>query len=284
MKNITVTVCTLNEEKNIEDCLESIEIEKPFETILIDANSSDKTREIAKKFNTRIIKVEKKGLAYQRKIGIDNVSTDYVCILDADHRLKRGSLQKLLNEMIEKNYVGIEASIQKHNIDKNYWSDCFDINFKISHNIPRETIMIGTPCIYKTEILKKINFDPFFTGPSDDTDLCYRITKQGFKIGVGETVVEHKNRVSFKEFYKKMIWYGKGDAQFIFKHPERLHRMIFHQIINYPIIKNFNAIKKGYFKSIPFFLLYGFIRFISMMLNLLKFLINGPRDSNIYST
>ena len=59
MKNITVTVCTLNEEKNIGDCLESIEIEKPFETILIDANSSDKTREVAKKFNTRIIKVEK---------------------------------------------------------------------------------------------------------------------------------------------------------------------------------------------------------------------------------
>ena len=74
-----------------------------------------------------------------------------------------------------------------------------------------------------------------------------------------------------------MIWYGKGDAQFIFKHPERLHRMIFHQIINYPIIKNFNAIKKGYFKSIPFFLLYGFIRFTSMILNLLKFLINDQK-------
>ena len=53
---------------------------------------------------------------------------------------------------MNKKIVGIEASIQKHNIDKNYWSDCFDINFKISHNIPRETIMIGTPCIYKTEI------------------------------------------------------------------------------------------------------------------------------------
>ena len=49
-----------------------------------------------------------------------------------------------------------------------------------------------------------------------------------------------------------MIWYGKGDAQFIFKHPQRIHRMIYHQIINYPIIKNFKALKKVILKQFRF--------------------------------
>jgi glycosyltransferase involved in cell wall biosynthesis len=284
MTQITVTICTLNEEKNIKECLESIVKENPYEIILVDANSKDKTREIAKNFNVKVINVEKKGLAYQRKIAVDNVKTDYVCLLDADHRLKKDSLKMLLYELKDKRYNGIEASIEKNNIEKNYWSDCFDINFLVSHNIPRETIMIGTPCIYETKTLKKINFDPFFTGPSDDTDLCYRLTRKGYKIGVGNTIIEHKNRSSFGEFYRKMIWYGKGDAQFIFKHPQRIHRMIFHQIINYPIIKNFKALKKGYFKTIPFFILYGVIRFISMIFSLLKFLIKGTKDNNIYGT
>ena len=70
--------------------------------------------------------------------------------------------------------------------------------------------MIGTPCIYKTKILKKVNFDPFFTGPSDDTDLCYRIKKSGYRIGVGKAIINHQNRTSFKEFFNKMIWYGKA--------------------------------------------------------------------------
>ena len=77
--------------------------------------------------------------------------------------------------------------------------------------------------------------------------------KTRFQDWCGWAVVEHKNRVSFKEFYKKMIWYGKGDAQFIFKHPERLHRMIT-SIINYPIIKILMQLKKVTSKVFHFFL------------------------------
>ena len=284
MKNITVTVCTLNEEKNIKECIESIKLEDPSEIIVVDASSEDNTQEIVNKLGVNLIIVDRKGLAFQRRVAIENVKTEYVCILDADHRIKKNSLKTLIDEMNKQKYSGIEASIKKHNLEKNYWNDCFDINFIISHNIPRETNMIGTPCVYKTNIVKKINFDPFFTGPSDDTDLCYRLTKSGNRLGIGSAYIYHKNRVSFKEFFRKMIWYGKGDAQFVFKHPERLHFMLFHQIINYPIIKNFKAIKKGYVKSMPFFLLYGLLRFISMFVNIIKFLIFGPKDRNIYKT
>ena len=147
MESISVTICTLNEEQNIRECLESVIKENPHEIIVIDADSTDKTKEIIKDYNVKLINVEKKGLAYQRKIGIEEVKTEYVCILDADHRLKKDSLRSLLNELKLKNFDGIEASILKHNVIKNYWSDCFDINFLVSHNIPRETIMIGTPCI-----------------------------------------------------------------------------------------------------------------------------------------
>ena len=284
MKNITVTVCTLNEEENIQECINSIKLENPSEIIVVDAESTDDTKNILKKNDVKLINVEKKGLAYQRKIAIENVNTEYVCILDADHRLTENCLKLLIEELEIKKYDGIEAQIQKFNVEKNYWSDSFDINFKLSHNIPRETIMIGTPCVYKTCVLKKINFDPFFTGPSDDTDLCYRLTKAGFRIGVGSANILHKNRTSFKQFFNKMIWYGKGDAQFIFKHPERIHRMFFHQLINYPIIKSFKAIRNGYFKVIIFFVSIGIIRFISMLINLIKFILVSSKDKKIYRT
>ena len=46
----------------------------------------------------------------------------------------------LLDELKNKKYNGIEASIEKINIEKNYWSDCFDINFLVSHNIQEKQL------------------------------------------------------------------------------------------------------------------------------------------------
>ena len=185
--------------------------------------------------------------------------------------------------MEKKKLDGIGALIESYKTLNNYWSDCFDINYKITHNIPRKTVMLGTPCIYKTEVIKKNNFDPFFTGPNDDTDLSYRLTKYNYKLGIGSYPIAHLHRSTFKEFFDKIRWYGKGDAQFVLKHKERLINILFHQLINYPIIKNIKSFKKGYFKTLPFFILFGYIRFLSMLFHIVKYLIY-KKDINIYST
>jgi len=135
-------------------------------------------------------------------------------------------------------------------------------NFRLTHNSPGPRIMIGTPCIYKTEVLRKINFDEFFTAGADDTDLCYRLVKAGYKLGVGTPVVLQRHRSTFKELRKKWIWYGRGDAQFAWKHPERALSILKHELFNYPVKKSFIAIKNRQPKVIPFFILFGLFRHI----------------------
>ena len=80
---LSVTICTLNEEKNIEDCIKTIKSENVKEIIVVDGGSKDNTLKILDKINDiKLIKInEGKGLAYQRMIGINNVSTKYVAIL-----------------------------------------------------------------------------------------------------------------------------------------------------------------------------------------------------------
>jgi glycosyltransferase involved in cell wall biosynthesis len=62
---LSVIINTLNEEKNISSCIESIIKQNPYEIILIDGSSNDKTVDIAKKYNVKVIVVDRKGLAYQ---------------------------------------------------------------------------------------------------------------------------------------------------------------------------------------------------------------------------
>ncbi len=51
-QRLSVTVITLNEEKNIRDCLESIKWAD--EIIVVDSGSTDKTVEICREYTDRI--------------------------------------------------------------------------------------------------------------------------------------------------------------------------------------------------------------------------------------
>lgn len=280
---VSVTICTLNEEKNISKCIESMMRQNPYEIILVDGSSNDKTVDIAKKYNVKVIVVDKKGLAYQRKIAVENCSQKYIAIMDADHRPDPGSFAEMINQLEFTGFDGIEAFIYSVK-NKSFWDWSMEQNFILSHNIPRETDMIGTPCIYKSEVLKSNNFDPFFTASSDDTDLSYRLIKKGFRLGICSAIVRQEHRSEMKTFIKKLVWYGKGDAQFVYKHPERLFHMLKHHYYNYPIKKSFYAIKKLRFQVIPFFIMYGLIRNFSFVKEIFKLLFIRKNDKDIYST
>jgi len=280
---LSVTICVLNEEKNIGDCIDSTLMQNPKEIIVIDGDSGDKTRQIAQTKGAKVINAGRKGLAYQRKVGVEAASQEYIAIIDADHRPEPGCFRILIEELESNSYDGIEAQILSIS-NNGYWDWAMEQNFKLTHNLPGPRIMIGTPCIYRTNVLKKINFDPFFTGPSDDTDLCYRLVKAGYRLGVGTPKVLQKHRNDFKSYRKKWIWYGKGDAQFAWKHTERTLSILKHELFNYPIKKSFIAIKNRQPKVIPFFILFGFFRHIGFLSEMTKMIFGKRADRNIYST
>lgn len=81
---ISVVLATFNEEVNIKRCLDSI---KDFtdEIIVIDGNSSDKTREIAKKNGAIVIKTTNKlNFHINKQMAMDKAKGDLILQLDAD--------------------------------------------------------------------------------------------------------------------------------------------------------------------------------------------------------
>jgi glycosyltransferase involved in cell wall biosynthesis len=95
---LSIITPTLNEEKYIGLLLESIKKQEfsDYEIIISDAGSTDKTLEIAKKYNCKIIPG---GLpAKGRNEGAKIAKGDVLFFLDADTVLPDGSLQKALDE------------------------------------------------------------------------------------------------------------------------------------------------------------------------------------------
>jgi len=80
---ISAIILTKNEERNIEKCMESVKW--CDERILIDDKSSDRTVELAKKYNAVIYERDLSGdFSAQRNFGILKAKHDWVLFVDSD--------------------------------------------------------------------------------------------------------------------------------------------------------------------------------------------------------
>ena len=269
--DVSVVVCTKNEEYRIEDCLKSIVNNDPDEIIVVDGESNDATISIAKKYANKVIQSCNSNLTRDRQKGIDATKNEYVAMIDADHRLSKGDLHSLLEDLRRYDFDIVQSqliSFENHN----FWNKAEEQSWQLTHNFPGPKRMIGVaPAIFKKKIFDKVQFDDNITSTIDDTDFMYRLSKvSGIRYGIGQTKIRQLHFGSFKTYIRKFKWYGMGDGEFCVKHPNRASSMIFHLLIRYPVIYTLRAIKRGKFKAIPFFVLQGYVRFYGMICGVMR--------------
>ncbi|MBI1821795.1 MAG: glycosyltransferase [Nitrospirae bacterium] len=83
--SISAVLITLNEEKNIAECLESLNWVD--EMIVVDALSQDKTAEICSTYSVRFFQRLWAGFGPQKNFGIEQAKGNWVLIVDADERV-----------------------------------------------------------------------------------------------------------------------------------------------------------------------------------------------------
>lgn len=85
LNKISVIIIAKNEEVNIEDCLKSVQWAD--EIILVDAESEDRTVEIAKKYTDKVFIHKWEGYAIQKRFALTLTSNEWILSLDADERI-----------------------------------------------------------------------------------------------------------------------------------------------------------------------------------------------------
>ena len=109
MRKLPISVCiiTFNEEKNIVDCLESVNWVD--EIVVVDSFSQDRTVDLCRNYTDKIYQIEWQGHVKQKKCALEYASNEWVLCLDADERVspktKRGDRKRSVYRCSENRWL-----------------------------------------------------------------------------------------------------------------------------------------------------------------------------------
>ena len=239
MNKISVTVITKDEEKNICDCLRSVNWAD--EIIVVDSESTDRTVELAKQFTDKIFIRKWEGYVPQKKYALSLASNEWVLSLDADERVT----SELKDEIIK--------------LSPGEFS-----GFKIRRKnflLKKEITSCGWEKDYQLRLMRK-----------DKSSFSDRLVHEKFIVdGQVEKLKNpmiHYTFTSFSEYFSKINHYSSLKAQELFQKKERVGAWtIFSHTVS--AFFAFFIFRRG-FKDGVYGLIISLLHSVSTMMNYIK--------------
>lgn len=199
---VSIIIPTKNSKTTIGACLESVinQSYKNIEIIVVDNNSTDLTKEIAKKYTKYVFNKGPERSA-QRNFGASLAKGHYLLFLDSDMKLSKNIIEECINK-IGKGYGGL--IIPEKSFGKGFWAKCKTLE---------RNFYVGVEWIEAARFFDKKSFnevkgydESLISG--EDWDLNEKI-KAKYKISrVSDYIMHDEGNLSLLKLLKKKMYYG----------------------------------------------------------------------------
>lgn len=212
---VSVIVTTRNEEKNIVRFLKSVRDQTygNLEMIVVDNNSTDKTKDIARKYTKNVYNEEPERSA-QRNLGVKKSKGEYVIILDADMELSKKVVEDCIRTALAQDYKALVIP------EKTMGMGFIATIRRFEREMYMGDLSIEVARFFSKKVFQEFGgYDLSLTGP-EDYDLPYRISKK-YRIGRShEYIYHHEAALTLPRLLKKRLYYASHGALYAQKHPE----------------------------------------------------------------
>lgn len=211
---------TFNDERDLENCLNSLEKQTvKHELIIVDGHSTDRTVEIAEKHGARVIYENYGTRGGACNLGAEKAKMDIVVFTDADATFPPNWLEKIKKRFEETgaDVVGGDDVVKD---GTNLERALFVID-KAQAPPPGRDVwkrVRGCNSAYRRNIFLENKFDPKLKS-IEESELHYRLMKKGYKLVFDPNiVVYHHRRRSLGALFRQFFRNGRGRAQIAQKH------------------------------------------------------------------
>lgn len=213
---VSAIITTKNEQDVLERLLISLKKQsyKNIEIVVVDNNSGDKTKEIAKRFTKKVYNKGPERSA-QRNFGAKKAKGNYFLFLDADMELTPGVVEECVASVDVKEKI-VAATILEEPVAKKFWEKvkAFERSF---YNLEGDEATDAAR-FFTNEVFEEVGgYDEEVTGP-EDWDLTERIRNKGYKIALVKAKIKHYESVpSLFSLLKKKYYYGLKSYRYLEK-------------------------------------------------------------------
>ena len=207
---VSAVICSLNSISGIEQCLASLKAAGVGQVIVVDANSTDGTKEVAEQLADVVLTDPGTGLGNARNIGIASTTKPLILNMGSDNVLPTGQLQIMIDCLESQHLQGVSAQTTIAGDDfvsqgLNAW--------RKGRFRPGPALIIGTPTLFDGDLLRANPYDSTRRF-SDDSELCERWAKEfGATFAISTAFVEEVGKTSWSEVTVRCRMYGISDEE-----------------------------------------------------------------------
>ncbi len=234
--SVSIIVPTLNEAKTLPKLLRSIAaliVTKRIavnETIVVDANSSDETRELAKNASCLVIDAKPGNVSASRNLGAMHASGNILAFIDADCELPTDWLIQVEGKLSDDDVLATGACMELNPsstswVEKSWYelahkkkgdSPCDEVNWLATFNL----------AVRKDAFDKISGFDEQLA-TCEDVDFGYRLSELGRLKKIHDSgVLHHGESKTLSEFFRREAWRARGSWAVLKKNSDDLREVV----------------------------------------------------------
>ena len=212
--SVSVIIPTRNSEKHLGSLIHSVEAQspEPLEIIIVDNNSSDRTRQLAEDAGVQFLTKGPERSA-QRNLGAMQARGEYLLFLDSDMEL----LQGCIAECIARARSGVQAVvIPERTVGEGLLCDVR----QWERALIQSNLSLMSARFISADLFRRVGgYDERITG-FEDLDLQATLLECGIRI-VATTlpILHHEGSLRTREYLAKRRYYNKSSQLYRVKHP-----------------------------------------------------------------
>lgn len=205
MPLVSVIVPTYNSSQFLDACLQSIKDQtyQNIELIVVDNNSTDNTKDIARKYTDKVFNKGPERSA-QRNYGVKKSKGDYVLIIDSDMELTK-DVVKACAEKISSNNELKGIIIPEESFGEGFWAQCKKLE---------RSFYVGVDWMEAARFFDKKTYldvggynEDMVSG--EDWDLSQRVESQGRIDRIDKYILHNEGRLKLSRTLKKKYYYAQ---------------------------------------------------------------------------
>lgn len=214
---VSVIVTTRNNHATLDACLNSIAGQdyKRIELIVVDNNSSDDTKEIARRYTDLVFNKGPERSA-QRNYAADRANGDYLLVIDSDMELGERVVSSCVDVVRRQPEVG-GVIIPEESFGEGFWAQCKQL--ERSYYVGQDSIEAAR-FFHRDAFERAGRYSEEMTG-GEDWDLSRRVAGVAAIARASEFIRHNEGRLYFGRTVGKMYYYAQHAREYFAKNPTK---------------------------------------------------------------